>query len=67
MKFSSHSVLFEVVAPTTLLDMPGCMIEMIELVSTIRLSVIPISTNMEGVPCSSITEIRDALTAFSGF
>jgi hypothetical protein len=57
---------FNGVAPTTLLDMPGCMIEMLEPVSTIRLLVTPsISTEMEGVSCSSITETEGAMTAFS--
>ena len=54
------------VAPTTLLDMRGCMIEMLEAVSTIRLLVTPISTVMDGVPCSSTTETENAMTAFLG-
>jgi len=46
--------------------MPGCIIDMLDPVSTIRLLVTPsISTVMEGVPCSSKNETEDAMTAFS--
>ena len=42
------------------------MIEMLEPVSTINLLVTPLSTGIEGVPRSSITETEDAMTEFSG-
>ena len=46
--------------------MPGCIIEMLDPVSRIRRLVTPISTEMEGVPCSNRTELTGAMTAFSG-
>jgi len=55
------------VTSTTLLDMPGCIIETLDPVSRIGRRAAPsISTEMEGVPCFNITGVRDAMTAFTG-
>jgi hypothetical protein len=46
--------------------MPGCTRETEDPVSTIRVLVTPISTEIEGMPRSNKTEIEGAMTAFSG-
>ena len=56
-----------VVTLTSRLDMPGCKIETLELVSIIRLLGIPsVSTRTVGVPCSNTIETTDFMAAFSG-
>ena len=51
---------------TSRLDMPGCSIESLNLVSKIRCGDIPsVSTKMEGVPRSNKTETEGLSTAFS--
>lgn len=57
---------FKGVALTSLLVMPGCIIEMLETVSKTIILVTPsISTVMEGVPFSNRTATKGAMTAFS--
>ena len=52
---------------TGLLDMPGYNMETLDPVSRIRCRVtLSISTEIEGVPCSNETELKVAMTAFSG-
>lgn len=49
------------------IDTPGCSIDMLELMSRIRLLDIPsISTDIVGVPCSNRIGTLGLLTAFSG-
>ena len=58
---------FIVVTLTSRLDMRGCNIEALDPVSTVRLRGVPsISTEIIGVPCSSVTETGDFVTASSG-
>jgi hypothetical protein len=50
----------------SLLDMPGCKIEMLEPVSTIKSLLTPsILTEIEGVPGSNATEIFGLVTEFT--
>ena len=55
---------FIVVTFTSHLDMRGCNIETLVLVSSIRLRGVPsISTEIIRVPCSSVTETGDFVTS----
>jgi len=54
-----------VVTCTLLLDMPGCIFDMLEPVSKIRLLDIPsISADIVGVPCSNRMGTVSFVTAF---
>ena len=54
------------VTSTALFDMPDFIIETLDPVSRIRLrSTTCISIEMQGVPCSNKTELKDVITAFA--
>ena len=58
---------YVVVTLTSHLNMRGCNIETLGLVSTIRLRGFPfISTEIIGVPCPNVTETGDFVTASPG-
>jgi len=58
---------FIAVCRMSLLELPGCKIEIFESVSIIRLQISPsITTWIEGVPCCIVTETMGHATAFSG-
>jgi len=55
------------VTSTVLLEIPGSIIDTLDPVSKIRRrATSSLSTEIEGVPCSNKTELKDAMAAFSG-
>jgi len=54
------------VAFTAVLDMPGHVIETLDPVSRMRLLATPISTEIEGIPCSNKTKLGNLDSILSG-